>query len=234
MSKSDATAADYGAGSGLIGPSLSGTATVAGGAVLAVWAWIDLFARGLTATPGSAIHVAYDLVWVFGAACLLVGVVAADARYREHGGPVAAAGLVVSGLGFLAVGVGRAVHAAAALPVASAGAGETLFWGGIAAALVGGFVLAVAGYLTGAPDRLVSGLLAIAPSAMLLEVLATTWLPPELTGAAAGFGVALVPLGVAWAVVGKDVRDRRAVPAGPAGPDPEGDRGVPDGDPGDQ
>lgn len=202
-----------------------------GGTVLALWAWIDVFFRGVTSTPGSVPHVVYDLVWVFGAVALLVGTRSADAYYRDYAGPLGRAGVAVSGIGFLAVGVGRLIHAVPVLPVETASVGTTVFWAGIATALVGGLVVAVAGHLTGVPDRLVSGLFAIAPSAMLLELFAAVGLPSQLVGASAGFGMSLVPLGVAWTIVGNDVRtDREIEVVGEDEPAPQRSGRLSDGD----
>jgi len=219
---SEATGTDYGEGTGLLRPSLTGGGTMVGGAVLALWAWIDVFFRGLTSAPGSVPHTAYDLVWVLGAAALLVGARGVDAYYRDHAGSLGRAGVALSAVGFLAVGIGRLIHAARILPVETGDVGTIVFWAGSATALVGGLVVAVAGYLTGTPDRLVSGLLAIAPSTMLLEVFTAVGLPSQLVGASAGFGMSLLPLGVAWMIVGNDVRtDRDLEPVGRDDPGPE-------------
>jgi hypothetical protein len=236
---SEATATDDADESGSIGPSLVGRGTMVGGAVLALWAWIDVFFQGVTSTPGSVPFVAYDLVWVLGTAALLLGATRADAYYRDYAGPVGRAGVAISGIGFLSIGIGRLVHAAHIFPVDTASVGTTVFWAGVATALVGGLAVAVAGYLTGVPDRLVSGLFAIAPSAMLLELFAAVGLPAQVVGATAGFGMSLVPLGIAWMIVGNDVGTDRTLEAeatdepvpGPRGSGPLAD-GDDDADPG--
>jgi len=224
MAESDGTATGVLAGSGIGGSRRVGVATIAGAVVLGVWPWIDLFVAELTATPGSAWTVSYDLVWVATVGSLVVGTAAAHDRFRDRYGTVGTAGAGLSALGFVGIGLGRVIHAAHALPVETAGVGETVFWAGIATALVGGLVVATAGYLTGTPDRLISGLLMVAPSTMLLELFASTWLPAQLLGDAAGFGFSLVPLGVAWGLVGHAVRGDRPLPgeadAVPGGVDP--------------
>lgn len=175
-----------------------------GGALFAVWLWIDDVVPELGAAPGTPGYLGYYLGWVVASLALLAG---AYGLYRFRGevaGTSGTAALGLTSIGFAAIAAGGLLNAVTTAPVEEVTLGGRVLFGGLVLALLGGAALGVVGLRVAGFDRRAAALLVLAllvfVVALPLEGVATA-----VTGLGVTFAAVSVPYGLAWVIFGRSL-----------------------------